>query len=153
MLKDKLDAEDATQEVLLKLWYNVNKFNLLAAKTWIMRTTHNYCIDILRKKNIRANINYSVDEFVHENLKDDSSENNPYIKIHLAMVEKEIKKAIKSLPENLRSVFVLYEVQGMKYKEISKALDIPLNTVKVYIMRARKKLQEELMSLKTQEVI
>ena len=55
-----------------------------------------------------------------------------------------INEHIEELPENLKSVFVLYEVQGFKYKEISKILDIPINSVKVYLLRARKKLQEGL---------
>ena len=42
----------------------------------------------------------------------------------------------------------MYHLQGMKYKEISKALDLPLNSVKVYLMRARIKLQNDLKLLK-----
>jgi len=53
----------------------------------------------------------------------------------------------------LRSVFVLYEIQGFRYQEISRMLDMPLNTVKVYMMRARKKLQEELKNYESQEVL
>ena len=53
------------------------------------------------------------------------------------------------LPENLRSVFVLYEVNGLRYREIAEALEMPINSVKVYLSRAREKLsnlvtQEEL---------
>jgi DNA-directed RNA polymerase specialized sigma24 family protein len=66
----------------------------------------------------------------------------------IALLEK-----VKSLPHYLRSVFVLYEIQGFKYKEISKSLDIPINSVKVYLLRARKKLQEELKSYELQEAI
>ena len=68
------------------------------------------------------------------------------------MMEK-VKNIIKKLPDNLKSVFVLYEIQGMKYKEISSSLNMPLNSVKVYLMRARKELQKELKEYELQEVI
>jgi RNA polymerase sigma-70 factor (ECF subfamily) len=46
------------------------------------------------------------------------------------------------LPETLRSVFVLYEVNGLRYREIAATLGIPINTVKVDLMRAREKLSK-----------
>jgi RNA polymerase sigma-70 factor (ECF subfamily) len=50
--------------------------------------------------------------------------------------------ALQALPHNLRSVFVLYEVNGLRYREIAEHLDIPINSVKVHLLRARKRLQE-----------
>ena len=69
------------------------------------------------------------------------------------MITSKVKEIIQLLPENLKSVFVLYEIEGLKYKEISKTLDMPINTVKVYLLRARKKLQEELRNYETHEVL
>ena len=60
------------------------------------------------------------------------------------MIGTKIKSAIENLPEKLKSPFVLYELEGFKYREISKILDVPLNTVKVNLLRARKHLQKEL---------
>ena len=153
MMKNRMDAEDISQEVLIKIWQNVDKFNILAAKTWIMRTTHNLCIDYLRKRQSSYSREYSIDEEFLESFADSTEENNPLIKTHLKMMTDKIKETIQSLPEKLKSVFVLYEIQGMKYREISKSLDMPLNTVKVNLLRARKKLQEELKHYERQEVI
>lgn len=50
MLKDRIEADDAVQEVLIRLWSNMDSINLLAAKSWLMRTTHNLCIDFIRKR-------------------------------------------------------------------------------------------------------
>ena len=50
LLQNRMDADDVTQEVLIKVWKHIGDFNILAAKTWIMRTTHNLCIDYLRKR-------------------------------------------------------------------------------------------------------
>ena len=152
MMKNRMDAEDISQEVLIKIWQNVGKFNILSAKTWIMRTTHNLCIDYLRKRQSSYSKEYSIDEDFLESFADGLEENNPLIKTHLKMMTDKIKKTIQNLPEKLKSVFVLYEIQGMKYREISKSLDMPLNTVKVSLFRARKKLQEELKHYEKQEV-
>jgi RNA polymerase sigma factor (sigma-70 family) len=153
MLKDKMDADDVTQEVMIRIWQNVDKFNLLAAKTWIMKTTNNLCIDYLRKRQAAFGKNYSITEEFEDSHGSELTEHNPYLTTHIKMMVSKVKDAISALPENLRSVFVLYEIQGLKYKEISQALDLPINSVKVYLLRARKKLQEELKQYEAQEVI
>lgn len=152
MLKNRMDADDITQEVLIKIWKNINQFNILAAKTWIMKTTHNLCIDYLRRRKSELNKNpYSVDD-VSEFIENKENE-NPMLKTENKFAEQKIKKAIKNLSDNQKSVFVLYEIQGLKYKEISKTLDMPINSVKVTLMRARKELQTNLHEIKLQEAI
>lgn len=153
MLKNKMDAEDAAQEVLIRIWDNIDKFSMLSAKAWIMRTTHNHCIDVLRKRKSTTYKEYGIDDGFEENFEDKSDLNNPYLKTHIKMMTTKVKDVIKTLPDQLRSVFVLYEIEGLKYREISKTLDMPINTVKVYLLRARKKLQEELRNYETQEVL
>jgi len=153
MLKNKMDAEDVTQEVMIKIWQNVDKFNILAAKTWIMKTTNNLCIDYLRRRAVSVSREFEIDEIFEDTYSNNLTSDNPYLVTHLNMMTSKIKEAIKRLPENLRSVFVLYEIEGFKYREISKSLEMPVNSVKVYLMRARKKLQEELKHYEAQEVI
>ena len=64
------------------------------------------------------------------------------------ILKEKIHEAIERLPENFKSIFVMYELQGLKYKEISEILNLPLNSVRVYLLRARKKLQEDLREFK-----
>lgn len=144
MMKDQMDAEDVTQEVLIRTWQNIDKFNFNAAKAWMMRTTHNLCIDYLRRNSIYNNKESDVDEDYNASFADHSIDGNPHKAAELLITENEIKDAINNLPERLKSPFLLYELQGFKYKEIGKILDVPLNTVKVNILRARKQLQKEL---------
>ena len=153
MLQNKFDAEDVTQEVLIKIWKNLGKFNILAAKAWIIKTTHNLCIDQLRKRNVSSNREFSIDEDMSEIIIDKNRMNDPMVKSHTNIMIEKIKSKIEKLPENLRSVFVLYEIHGLKYREISKSLGIPINSVKVYLMRARKQIQKELKHYELQEVI
>jgi RNA polymerase sigma factor (sigma-70 family) len=152
MLKNKMDADDVTQEVMIRIWQNMGKFNIMAAKTWIIKTTNNLCIDYLRKRSISVNRENEIDELFEETYSANGNNENPYLTTHFKMMASKVKEAIQRLPENLRSVFVLYEIEELKYKEISKALDLPLNSVKVYLLRARKKLQEELKEYEQQEV-
>ncbi|MFC2084134.1 RNA polymerase sigma factor [Bacteroidota bacterium] len=153
MLKNEMDAEDVTQDILIRIWQNMGKFNLNSAKSWIIKSTHNLCIDQIRKRKVKAYREYSIDEDIEETLMDTENKNNPLIKTHVKMMAAKVKETIKKLPDNLRSVFVLYEVHGMKYKEISKILGMPLNSVKVYLLRARKKLQEDLKNYEVKEVL
>jgi len=153
MLKNRMDADDVTQEVFIKIWNNINNFKITSAKTWIMRTTHNLCIDYLRKRKISVGKMYSIDDEFIENLAGVGNDSNPQKQTHQNIMVSKVKEKIQLLPENLRSIFILYELHGLKYREISKALDIPINTVKVYLLRARKKLQEELKHYEPQEVI
>ena len=140
MLKDRMEAEDVAQEVLIRLWNNIDSINLLAVKSWLMRTTHNLCIDYIRKRKPV----YQIDEEFSEEVEANENESNPLIMTQIKMAANKIKELIKELPEHLRSVFVLYELEGLKYKEISKTLDLPINTVKVQLLRARRQLQEKL---------
>lgn len=140
MLKDRMEADDVAQEVLIRLWNNIDSINLLAVKSWLMRTTHNLCIDYIRKRKPV----YQIDEEFSEAVEANENESNPLIMTQIKMAANKIKELIKELPEHLRSVFVLYELEGLKYKEISKTLDLPINTVKVQLLRARRQLQEKL---------
>jgi RNA polymerase sigma-70 factor (ECF subfamily) len=144
MMKNQMDAEDVTQEVLIRTWLNIGNFNFNAAKSWMMRTTHNLCIDYLRRNNINSRREQDVNEYYYKEFSDPTINGNPDKAAELIITEGKIKEAINNLPERLRSPFILYELQGFKYKEISKILDVPLNTIKVNLLRARKQLQREL---------
>ena len=153
MLRNKMDADDVTQEVMIRIWQHIGKFKITAAKTWIMKTTHNLCIDYLRRRQTSDQREFEIDDNIRELCSDNDNNNDPFITAHLKMMTNRLKEAIKLLPDNLRSVLVLYELQGLKYKEISEALDIPLNSVKVNLLRGRRKLQELLKNYEPEEVI
>jgi len=144
MVRSQMDAEDITQEVMIRIWQNINKFNFLAARAWIMRTTHNLCIDYLRRNKKQYQKEISIDDNLSERIEDKRNAVMPDEVLNQSLLDKNIKRAVENLQERLKSPFVLYELQGFKYKEISKILDMPLSSVKVNILRARKQLQKEL---------
>ena len=148
MLKNKLDADDVTQEVFIRIWNNIDKFDAQAAKSWIMKTTHNLCLDYLRRRKLSTVREYIIDEESEEKIQNNDRYSDPEMETRREILKEKIHEAIERLPENFKSIFVMYELQGLKYKEISEILNLPLNSVRVYLLRARKKLQEDLREFK-----
>jgi RNA polymerase sigma-70 factor, ECF subfamily len=136
-LPNVADAEDATQEVLLRLWNHlptVNPFNLRA---WLFRTTRHYCLDQLRHRSHPATPMLAEDEVLESQA--DELATDPSLAADANLRLEEARRLLRKLPENLRSVFVLYEVNGLRYREIAKILGMPINSVKVYLSRARER--------------
>ena len=134
-------AEDLTQEVLLKIWRNVDSLGEGPGKSWIHKVTKNHCIDWYKKRKQvdRSTLPFDADDPVMSrgasHVEEDFERND---------LMAEIEAAIARLPEALREIIILREIEEMKYEEISRLLDIPLNTVKVNIHRGRRFLREEL---------
>lgn len=140
LLGNRADAEDATQEVLLRVWDNLPKVNVFHARAWILRTTRNYCLDQIRRRSNQATPILVDDELLND--QPDDLALDPSDAADSSFRLEQARAALVKLPEKLRSVFLLYEVNGLRYREIAQALDIPLNTVRVYLSRARAKLAE-----------
>lgn len=153
MMRNRMDADDITQEVLIRIWKNIDNFNINKAKSWIMRTTHNLCLDYLRQRQSATKRFIEIDETFENNFKEVGVLSDPEISLRREIIKSKIKEAIEQLPELLKSVFVLYELEGMKYREIGEVMNIPINSVRVYLLRARKKLQIELKELVNEEAI
>jgi RNA polymerase sigma-70 factor, ECF subfamily len=140
LLANEADAEDATQEVLLRLWDSLPKVNLFHARAWILRTTRNYCLDQIRRRR-----NPATPVLVDDDLLDSQVDHFATDPSHAADCTfrlEQARAALLKLPEKLRSVFILYEVNGLRYREIARTLGIPINSVRAYLFRARAKLSE-----------
>jgi len=138
LLGNNADAEDATQEVLLRLWNHLPKMYPFNLRAWLMRTTRCYCLDQIRHRTNHAAPVLTDDEILDSQA--DETAVDPSLAADNAFRLEQAHNLLLKLPENLRSVFVLYEVNGLRYREIAETLGIPINTVKVYLSRAREKL-------------
>jgi RNA polymerase sigma-70 factor (ECF subfamily) len=145
LLANQADAEDATQEVLLRLWNHLPTINPFNLRAWLLRTTRCYCLDQIRRHSNRAAPRLMEEEMLED--RPDELAINPSQAADSSFRLEQARQALGRLPESLRSVFVLYEVNGLRYREIAKTLGIPINSVKVYLFRAREKLS----NLATQE--
>lgn len=136
LLGNPADAEDATQEVLLRLWNHLPTLRLFHVRAWLFRTTRNYCLDQLRRRN--PTLPAEDEEAPVET--EDVDAVDPSQAADQATRLAQAHEVLRRLPEAQRSVFVLYEVNGLRYREIADALEIPLNTVKIRLLRARQHL-------------
>ena len=140
MLGNAADAEDATQEVLLRLWLNLPAVPMLKARAWLYRTTRNYCLDQIRRRSLVTAAAMPGAEVLEEIV--DAGIEHPSRAADLDYLRTCMDVALQSLPETLRSVFILYEVNGLRYRQIAEQLDLPINSVKVHLLRARRRLQD-----------
>ncbi len=140
---DSAEAQDITQEVLLKFWHHLESLSSKSAKSWLIKVTRNLCIDHSRKRReiamaqMNASENGKLERFELENV-DDSPD--PEVAMERIDLQERLRIAIGKLPEKIRETIILREIQGFTYEEIAEALDIPLNSVKVYLHRGRKSL-------------
>lgn len=149
MLGSPADAEDATQEVLLRLWNHLPTLRLLNIRSWLFLTTRNYCLDQIRR---RSWVAQPAEGEVYDERVDELAV-DPSLAADTATRLEQAHAALGRLPESLRSVFVLYEVNRLRYREIAAALEIPVNTVKVRLLRARQQLNQHLSKEKSWMII
>jgi RNA polymerase sigma-70 factor (ECF subfamily) len=138
LLANQADAEDATQEVLLRLWNHLPVINPFNLRAWLLRSTRSYCLDQIRRRSRRAAPILMEDDLLDD--RPDELAVDPSRAADNNFRLEEARRVLGALPEKLRSVFVLYEVNGLRYREIAKTMGIPINSVKVYLSRAREKL-------------
>jgi RNA polymerase sigma-70 factor (ECF subfamily) len=141
MLKDEATAQDVTQEVLVTLWEHHDDLNSDGIMAWLACVTRNACIDKLRARQRRRKT-VTVDADGVGRAK--SSSRTPDRHAEAEDLRDHVLDALDRVDNPYRRVVALRELQGLKYKEIADTLDMPLNTVKVYIHRGRKKLRAEL---------
>lgn len=139
LLGDKDEAKDVTQDVFMKAWRVFPNLRMGTVKSWLLKTTNNLCIDLLRRRKFQSNKDVKEDEFLWE-IPDISS--NPEDKCLNKEMQKLVRNAVDKLPPSFRSAIVLREFEGLSYTEISEILDLPLGTVKSNIYRGRRTLKE-----------
>ena len=144
-LGNRPDAEDVTQEVLIRTWKNLDSIYLKTTQAWLMRVTHNLCIDYARRRKSGVTIVQHDDLSILDTKAAFSGNGtDPHKDAENSDLRRQIYTALQKLPEHLRSVIMMREINDIKYEEISQALDIPLNSVKVYIHRGRNELKKAL---------
>jgi RNA polymerase sigma-70 factor (ECF subfamily) len=140
MVIDHDDADDVVQEVFIKVWKNLDKFEGSAQLfTWIYRIATNECLRFLeRKKKKRFWISIS-DAGTELAAKIDSS---PYISGD--EVQKKLQKALLRLPDKQRLVFNLKYFEELKYEEMSEITGTSVGALKASYHHAVKKIEEDL---------
>ncbi|MEM7052580.1 MAG: sigma-70 family RNA polymerase sigma factor [Acidobacteriota bacterium] len=141
-LASREEAEEVTQDVLVRFWRRGREIEPQGRLPWILRVTRNACIDLLRHRRVGGEKVPLETEEGGERLR--APQADPEAVTRNKGLRRELRTALAELDEPYRSAVILREVQGLSYQEISAALGQPLNTVKVHIHRGRRRLRERL---------
>jgi len=123
IVKNRADAQDALQQALLNAWKARFSAREGQERAWMMRIVINECYTLLRHRR-----RCQPSEFI-EPAAPPAEDTGLY-------------DAIQSLPESLRTPFLLKYMEGMKETEVAKAMKLPVTSVKNRLFRARKQLRK-----------
>jgi RNA polymerase sigma-70 factor (ECF subfamily) len=139
------DASDITQDIFLKVYNNINKFEEEKNfNSWILKLSKNYCIDYWRKhKGSKQKLELDENLYNAAIHADALTPEDSMIKKNEIMY---LRRKLQELPPDLRSLIIMRDIQDYSYQEISQHLDIPLGTTKSRINRARLKLARIVLS-------
>ncbi len=136
LVHNRSDAEDIAQEAFVRAYVKIASFDPNKARfsTWLYAIATNLALDFLRQNKKRIDV--------------DDIESVAELTMPLFIEEeeqREVRGAVEKLmPPEYRSVIEQYYWHGKTYQEIADKLDVPLNTVRTWLLRAKKQLQEEL---------
>jgi RNA polymerase sigma-70 factor (ECF subfamily) len=139
VLADATDAEDALQEVFLKVLERVHQFDGRARfSTWLHRLVVNHCLSRLERARIRrADALPEADEQAPVD-----HAPSPLEAAQRSESRARLEALLRRLPPEQRAAFVLRELEGLSYAEIAAALGVPEGTVMSRLYRARARLTE-----------
>lgn len=150
------DALDCVQETLVRIWRSLPKYRRQSAPTtWFYRIAANTCFDLLRRQKYRPSV--SLDAMTDEGFfpaVDEQSDCNPEVNFECSIWKNALAQTIARLPDKLRSVLILRDVEGLSYEQISESLGVPAGTVRSRLSRARLRLKRLLAeNLQNSEVL
>jgi RNA polymerase sigma-70 factor, ECF subfamily len=130
LVGSRADAEDAVQEMFLKVYRAMDSFEGQSSLgTWMCRILMNCCYDVLRKKGRAAEQPLRMET---------ASESKVPMKVAL-------ERALERLNERQRIVFLLFEVEGLRHSEIAAILQVPEGTSRSWLFEAKRELKRSLM--------
>ena len=145
ILKRQEDVEDIAQQVFVKAYFSLKRFDQRAAfSTWLYKITVNECWDLLRKKKARPLVyesDLSEDQERQYGALDRAAADGPDTSERLAMRQR-LDRLLGELDSRDRSMLMLKEVEGFSVEEIAEMLGLNGNTVKVRLFRARRRIVE-----------
>lgn len=137
LLLSNEEAEDATQEILLKLWTNNHKIaTYKSAEAFAMTMTKNYCLDRLKSKQAQ---NLRI---VHNNYNDESVQLQKQVEQQDSL--EWVGKLMEQLPPQQRLIMQLRDIEHYEFADIAKVTNMKETAIRVTLSRARKTIREQL---------
>jgi len=133
--KDRGLAEEVAQEAFIRAYRGAVDFRgESAVRSWLYRIATNLALNAVSRRK----------EFATDLIPDVAAAMGPDRTVESAHMGEELAGAIAELPSNLREPLLLREVDELSYEEIAQRTDVPLNTVRTRIMRARQALRDRM---------
>lgn len=142
-LGNREDAEDVSQDVMLRLWEHWSELAPRDATGWIIRVARNACLDRLRRRRTRREALVAHGETIDVELSSHAA-NNPDTLFEVRERHERVQRALQSIEEPYRTILILRDIQDRSCAEIAQALDMTPNAVRVRSHRGRRMLREEL---------
>lgn len=131
-------AEEVVQDIFVKLWENRRSINIgSSVKNYLFTWVRNQSLNVLKHEKVKQ----EYAQTIRDSLLEEEPAGNFYIDPWLS---EKIEKAIESLPEKRREIFILSREKGLKYREIAEKLNISIKTVETQMGLALKDLREKL---------
>lgn len=136
VVRNRALAEDISQDCFLRAYRALPDFRGESkVRSWLYRIAHNLALNAVTRSR----------EYPTDTMPDISSVlGSPEKSAELAEMREEMELAIEGLPTDMREPLVLRELDHLSYEEIAERLDLPLNTVRTRIFRARRALQNQM---------
>ena len=136
MLGNMADAEDTVQETFISAWTSLPSLRHPEAfSSWLHQQTINKCTDQLRRKNKHTAV--SIDDSQSNTTIVSDSSADPQQLAEESLTVDDLTKYLQELPVDLRVCWVLREVHGLSYAQVSQILEVPDSTVRGRLSRAR----------------
>ncbi len=136
----EVEVEDLVQEIFIRVAKAAPNYKATAKfSTWLYRVATNTCLNALDRKKRHPHL-----RVIKGSTENKSRSGCPASVLELAEGKVALNKAMKTLPNKQRAVFVLRQVEELSYEEIAAALELPLGTVKTHLHRARAQLARSL---------
>jgi len=139
------DVEDVAQQVFLKAYLGIKRFDQRAAfSTWLYKIAVNECWDYLRKRKVRPLV-YEADLSEEQVSRLDgivSSDRPPESASARTETREILERMLGALPEQDQQLLILKEIEGFSVQELAEILGLNVNTVKVRLFRARGRIME-----------
>ncbi len=140
LLMNRQEAEDAVQEVYLKMWNmrkDLGKYK--STEALMMTITKNHCLDRIKTKKNKAT---SLDIKTH-----DLNSESPLERTEQSDMVNKIKQIIQYLPEQQKTIVHLRDIEGYEFEEVMEITGFDLNYVRVNLSRGRKKIRETIKNI------
>jgi RNA polymerase sigma-70 factor, ECF subfamily len=145
ILKRQEDVEDIAQQVFVKAYFSLKRFDQRAAfSTWLYKITVNECWDLLRKRKARPLVyesDFSEEQSRQFSASEREADSGPDTSERMALRQR-LDSMLAQLDDRDRAMLIMKEVEGFSVEEIADSLGLNANTVKVRLFRARRRIVE-----------